>query len=251
MLLLLFLCSICLTLTTIFARGQNFCSRNDTIFCGVFDGHGPYGHLVAKRVRDLLPLMLGADLGMEDGRASTGNIKLNTHDLASPEHIGRGGTAISSEAQQNGEYPEVFPALRTLFLKAFHVMDRDLKLHKNIDCFFSGTTAVAVIKQVTETNDTIVLFFLRNIFFSFILVYKLFSISFCILQRRNLIIGNLGDSRAVLGTRDENNQLVAVQLTVDLKPNIPSKHVFSFFFLCYIASHFANLRAFHHSCDNL
>jgi hypothetical protein len=27
-------------------------------------------------------------------------------------------------------------------------MDRDLKLHKNIDCFFSGTTAVAVLKQV-------------------------------------------------------------------------------------------------------
>ncbi|CAD6250997.1 unnamed protein product [Miscanthus lutarioriparius] len=168
---------------------ENFCSRDDTIFCGVFDGHGPYGHLVAKRVRDLLPLKLGADLGMEDGRVtSTGNIKLNTHDVASTEHIDRGGTAISSEAQQNGEYPEIFPALRTSFLKAFHVMDRDLKLHKNIDCFFSGTTAVAVIKQ-----------------------------------GRNLIIGNLGDSRAVLGTRDENNQLVAVQLTVDLKPNIPSE----------------------------
>ncbi|AQK59108.1 probable protein phosphatase 2C 14 [Zea mays] len=168
---------------------ENFCSRDDTIFCGVFDGHGPYGHLVAKRVRDLLPLKLGADLGMEDGRvASTGNIKLNTNDVASSEHIVRGGTAVSSEAQQNGDYPEVFPALRTSFLKAFHVMDRDLKLHKNIDCFFSGTTAVAVIKQ-----------------------------------GHNLIIGNLGDSRAVLGTRDENNQLVAVQLTVDLKPDIPSE----------------------------
>uniref|UniRef100_A0A804P1Z9 protein-serine/threonine phosphatase n=1 Tax=Zea mays TaxID=4577 RepID=A0A804P1Z9_MAIZE len=132
---------------------------------------------------------LGADLGMEDGRvASTGNIKLNTNDVASSEHIVRGGTAVSSEAQQNGDYPEVFPALRTSFLKAFHVMDRDLKLHKNIDCFFSGTTAVAVIKQ-----------------------------------GHNLIIGNLGDSRAVLGTRDENNQLVAVQLTVDLKPDIPSE----------------------------
>lgn len=60
-------------------------------------------------------------------------------------------------------------------------------------------------------------------------LYTNCTLSFCILQGRNLIIGNLGDSRAVLGTRDENNQLVAVQLTVDLKPNIPSKHV-SFFF---------------------
>lgn len=42
------------------------------------------------------------------------------------------------------------------------------------------------------------------------------------MQGRNLIIGNLGDSRAILGTRDKDNQLMAVQLTVDLKPNIPS-----------------------------
>ncbi|CAN6278544.1 unnamed protein product [Urochloa humidicola] len=168
---------------------ENFCSRDDTIFCGVFDGHGPYGHLVAKRVRDLLPVKLGADLAMEDGRdISTSSIKSNSNEVGSPEHTDRGGTVISSEAEQNGEYPEIFPALRTSFLKAFHVMDRDLKLHKNIDCFFSGTTAVAVIKQ-----------------------------------GRNLIIGNLGDSRAILGTRDENNQLVAIQLTVDLKPNIPSE----------------------------
>ncbi|KAJ1279092.1 hypothetical protein BS78_04G129000 [Paspalum vaginatum] len=168
---------------------ENFCSRDDTIFCGVFDGHGPYGHLVAKRVRDLLPVKLGADLGIEDGRQTSAiNIKGNANEVGSPERIAREGNAVSSEAAQNGEYPEVFPSLRTSFLKAFHVMDRDLKLHKNIDCFFSGTTAVAVIKQ-----------------------------------GRNLIIGNLGDSRAVLGMRDENNQLVAVQLTVDLKPNIPSE----------------------------
>lgn len=35
------------------------------------------------------------------------------------------------------------------------------------------------------------------------------------------MLGNVGDSRAVLGTRDEDGSLVAVQLTVDLKPNIP------------------------------
>ncbi|WVZ08853.1 hypothetical protein V8G54_022199 [Vigna mungo] len=39
---------------------ENFCSRQDTTFCGVFDGHGPYGHMVAKRVRDSLPLKLNA-----------------------------------------------------------------------------------------------------------------------------------------------------------------------------------------------
>ncbi|BAT83114.1 hypothetical protein VIGAN_04021800 [Vigna angularis var. angularis] len=29
---------------------ENFCSKEDTIFCGVFDGHGPYGHKVAKKI---------------------------------------------------------------------------------------------------------------------------------------------------------------------------------------------------------
>jgi len=42
------------------------------------------------------------------------------------------------------------------------------------------------------------------------------------IQGDQLIVGNLGDSRAVLCTRDRD-QLVAVQLTVDLKPEIPSR----------------------------
>jgi hypothetical protein len=147
---------ICLILTNyfLFTCDQNFCSRGDTIFCGVFDGHGPYGHLVAKRVRDLLPVKLGADLRTdEDRETSTSNIKNNANEVGSPEHIDRGDTAISTVAEQNGEYPESFPALRTAFLKAFHIMDRDLKLLKSINCFFSGTTAVAMIKQVTELGS--------------------------------------------------------------------------------------------------
>lgn len=43
-----------------------------------------------------------------------------------------------------------------------------------------------------------------------------------LLQGQDLVIGNVGDSRAVLGMRDEDDSLVAVQLTVDLKPNLPS-----------------------------
>ncbi|CAO1939066.1 unnamed protein product [Urochloa humidicola] len=155
---------------------ENFGSQDDTVFCGVFDGHGPNGHLVAKRVRDLLPVKLSANLG-RNGTATGGTAPHRIED-----------TDASLENEENGERPEFFTALRASFLRAFYVMDRDLKLHRNIDCAFSGTTAVTVFKQ-----------------------------------GQNLIIGNLGDSRAVLGTRDENNRLVAVQLTVDLKPNIPSE----------------------------
>lgn len=46
------------------------------------------------------------------------------------------------------------------------------------------------------------------------------------LQGHDLIIGNIGDSRAILGTRDEDDALIAVQLTVDLKPNLPSWFLF-------------------------
>lgn len=36
------------------------------------------------------------------------------------------------------------------------------------------------------------------------------------------MIANLGDSRAILCTRTEEDELVPVQLTVDLKPDVPS-----------------------------
>ncbi|XP_062225357.1 probable protein phosphatase 2C 38 [Phragmites australis] len=167
---------------------ENFGSKDDTIFCGVFDGHGPNGHLVAKRVRDLLPLKLSANLGRDDYKeTSTSTVTSGTTRGVSMKH-GDADADASPGNEENGEYPELYTVLRASFLRAFYIMDRDLKLHRNIDCAFSGTTAVTVIKQ-----------------------------------GQNLIIGNLGDSRAVLGTRDEDNQLVALQLTVDLKPSIPSE----------------------------
>ncbi|KAG2380620.1 protein phosphatase 2C 74 [Vigna angularis] len=74
------------------------------------------------------------------------------------------------------------------FMKCFTEMDEYLA--KNIDSkgFSGGSTAVTVIKQGDQ-----------------------------------LIIGNLGDSRAVLCRRTDDNHLVPVQLTVDLTPDIPSE----------------------------
>lgn len=39
------------------------------------------------------------------------------------------------------------------------------------------------------------------------------------------MVGNIGDSRAVLATRDDDNALIAVQLTIDLKPDLPSIYI--------------------------
>ncbi|XP_076882200.1 putative protein phosphatase 2C 33 [Bidens hawaiensis] len=147
---------------------ENFGSRTDTIFCGVFDGHGPFGHMVAKRVRDSLPLKLKA-------------VNASGSNDVSPDN-----EASDPEINKNSAKMQ---ALKDLFLEAYKVMDRELRMHTNIDCFCSGSTAVTLIKQ-----------------------------------RQDLIIGNIGDSRAILCTRDESsNSLVAVQLTVDLKPNLPAE----------------------------
>lgn len=35
-------------------------------------------------------------------------------------------------------------------------------------------------------------------------------------------MGYIGDSRAIMGSRDSNDSMIAVQLTVDLKPDLPS-----------------------------
>ena len=45
----------------------------------------------------------------------------------------------------------------------------------------------------------------------------------CGIKGRDLIIGNVGDSRAVMGVKSSKDTLVALQLTVDLTPNVPSK----------------------------
>lgn len=42
------------------------------------------------------------------------------------------------------------------------------------------------------------------------------------------MIGNVGDSRAVLGMRDKGDSLVPIQLTVDLKPNLPGFFLYHF-----------------------
>lgn len=134
---------------------DGFCGEEDIVLCGVFDGHGPHGHLVARRVRDALPLRL-----MSAVRASKAGLDMPA------------------------------AAWRKAFARAYKAMDKDLRSHATLDCFCSGSTAVTVLKLGSD-----------------------------------LYMANIGDSRAVLGTRDgaAAGGMVAVQLTVDLKPDVPSE----------------------------
>ncbi|MBA0722902.1 hypothetical protein Golax_003536 [Gossypium laxum] len=80
-------------------------------------------------------------------------------------------------------------------VSAFKVMDKEIKLQHNLDCSTSGTTAVVVVRQLIIVS---------------------------LPKGEDLVIANLGDSRAVLGTMTEKG-IKAVQLTTDLKPGLPSE----------------------------
>ncbi|KAL4295236.1 hypothetical protein GQ457_12G008230 [Hibiscus cannabinus] len=83
---------------------------------------------------------------------------------------------------------DTFSSWEASLTKAFKEADEDLSSGLSLDSYCSGTTAVTIVKQ-----------------------------------NEHLIISNLGDSRAVLCTRDIKNRLFPVQLTVDLKPSIPDE----------------------------
>ncbi|XP_073028006.1 probable protein phosphatase 2C 52 isoform X2 [Primulina eburnea] len=148
----------------------------DVTFCGVFDGHGPHGHLVARKVRDTLPLKLSTFLNSFESKqkASSANCCKNVEfDVVDP--------AKDTSAKQKVE-----SLWSQAFLKSYKAMDKELRSHPNLDCFCSGSTAVTIVKQGS-----------------------------------NLFMGYIGDSRAILGSKDNNDRMVAVQLTVDLKPDLP------------------------------
>ncbi|XP_027181272.1 probable protein phosphatase 2C 72 [Coffea eugenioides] len=139
----------------------------DGAFCGVFDGHGYYGHKVSKMVRNRLPSLL---LNQMNAMAKV---------ISPPKY----NEKVNGEVQ----FSKRFNKWKDAFLSAFKVMDKEIKLLENVDCSCSGTTAVVVVRQ----GDY-------------------------------LIVGNLGDSRAIVGTKSENG-IVPVQLTTDLKPGLPGE----------------------------
>ncbi|KAK7270029.1 hypothetical protein RIF29_22886 [Crotalaria pallida] len=162
---------------------ENFCSKKDTIFCGVFDGHGPYGHMVSKKVRDSFPLKLIAQWGLHsinhDGLSNDANSSISYKSTET-------GSGLVDAKSIASDHEFDFKTLRRSFLRASKVMDKELKLHHDIDSYCSGTTAVTLLKQ-----------------------------------GQDLVIANIGDSRAVLASRDDDDSLIAVQLTTDLKPDLP------------------------------
>lgn len=126
----------------------------DVTFCGVFDGHGPYGHLVARKVRDTLPVKLQSFFhtlqSKQNGSKGT-RFRRNSSKSAVQEAVKEG----SDEDKLKGLWGEAF-------LKSFKAMDKELRSHPNVDCFCSGSTAVTILKQVKIWKKK------RSFFFSFL-----------------------------------------------------------------------------------
>lgn len=135
---------------------QNFASRTDTVFCGVFDGHGPHGHMVARRVRDSLPLKLSEHMEVKvTSEDVLKEINLNAAGSLNSEDtpfISAEESRLSVDIEEKDKQPELYYMLKESFLKAFKFMDRELRMHANIDCFYSGTTAVTLVKQVVSQS---------------------------------------------------------------------------------------------------
>lgn len=109
--------------------------------------------MVAKRVRDSLPLKLSANWEV----TITSEEVLKEISLNTSGSLNSDGTPFVSvdedfrasiDIEETDKHPEIFQTLKESFLKAFKIMDRELRTQPSIDCFCSGTTAVTLVKQV-------------------------------------------------------------------------------------------------------
>ncbi|XP_075508268.1 putative protein phosphatase 2C 72 [Primulina tabacum] len=140
----------------------------------------------------------GAFCGVFDGHGKNGHIvsKLVRNRLPSLLLNQRNAIAkitsspinnAQNETHNKSEPTKNFFKWKEACLSAFKAMDKEIKILDSVDCSCSGTTAVVAVKQGED-----------------------------------IVLANLGDSRAVLGTKTEKG-IVAIQLTTDFKPGVPSE----------------------------
>lgn len=98
---------------------EGFGCQEDMTFYGIFDGHGPWGHYVAKRIRKIMPSTLLCNWKEV--------LALTSADLNSPLNL-----------------DDIW---KKAYLKTFAAVDRDLKSHPGFDSFYSGATASTIVRQ--------------------------------------------------------------------------------------------------------
>ncbi|KAD4179689.1 hypothetical protein E3N88_28280 [Mikania micrantha] len=97
---------------------EEFGCQKDMMFCGVFDGHGPWGHYVAKHVSDSMP----------------SSLLCNWQEML-------------LEASLEPKKLDGFNLWKNAFIKTCASVDQDLQHSRKLDSFHSGTTALTVVRQ--------------------------------------------------------------------------------------------------------
>ncbi|KAH7365691.1 hypothetical protein KP509_18G040900 [Ceratopteris richardii] len=154
---------------------QNFIPSEYATLCAVFDGHGPDGHHISRRLRDNLPGILASC--WRSAWLSSSAVRRNNDFL---DLIVDSSSSLGSDNEHLWLWEEAFH-------RAFKLMDRQLLKDEDVDCVYSGSTALTLVKLGDD-----------------------------------IIIANVGDSRAVLAVRFADS-LIPLQLSVDLTPNLPKE----------------------------
>lgn len=116
----------------------------DVTFCGVFDGHGPHGHLVAHRVRDALPVKLLSTLHSYKSLKDEPGVSCFRRGLKKTDKVKSADDSILEDKSSM--------LWREVFLKSYKSMDKELRSQPNLDCFCSGSTAITLVKQVRSLS---------------------------------------------------------------------------------------------------
>ncbi|MFS7892805.1 putative PPM-type phosphatase domain, protein phosphatase 2C family [Helianthus anomalus] len=95
------------------------------MFCGVLDRHGPWMHLVGKRVKKVMQAYL-------------------FHYWQ--EAMAQCSILMNGESYKNVNFDQ-FGMWNKGFLKACSTIDYDLELHPVIECFYNGTAALTIIRK--------------------------------------------------------------------------------------------------------
>ncbi|KAL3515992.1 hypothetical protein ACH5RR_022894 [Cinchona calisaya] len=104
---------------------EEFGCQKDMIFCGIFDGHGQWGHFVAKSVRESMPSSLLCNWQETMAEASIDP----QFDLESEKKLNR------------------FDIWKHSYIKTCAAVDQQLQCQRKFDAFNSGTTALTIVRQ--------------------------------------------------------------------------------------------------------
>ncbi|KAH7666684.1 Protein-serine/threonine phosphatase protein [Dioscorea alata] len=102
-----------------FIAWEEFGCQEDMIFCGIFDGHGQWGHFVSKRVRDSFP----------------------------PSLLCNWQEALALASLLPDKKLCQFDIWKQSYIRTCAAVDRELSENRSLDAFHSGTTALTIVKQ--------------------------------------------------------------------------------------------------------